>query len=93
MLNPQVFIERKFRNFFPYVSPDETAFVRWTFEPSLLKAGFRDIGIVPFDWLHPSVPGFLTGTVSRLGRVFEKTPLLREFSGSLYIKAFRPFEK
>ena len=28
MLNPQVFCERHFRRFFPYVSPDETAFVR-----------------------------------------------------------------
>jgi len=93
MLNPQIFVERKFRKFFPHISPDETAFVRWTFQQSLLNAGFRDIEIVPFDWLHPSVPIFLIKTISLLGRVFEKTPLLREFSGSLYIKAFRPFEK
>ncbi len=29
MLNPQVWAERHFRQFFPYVSPNETAFVRW----------------------------------------------------------------
>ncbi|MDF1593422.1 MAG: hypothetical protein P1P89_18060 [Desulfobacterales bacterium] len=93
MLNPQVFFERKFRKFFPYVSPDETALVRWNFQQSLLKADFRDIKIVPFDWLHPSIPEPLIGTVSLLGRVLEKTPLLREFSGSLCIKAVRPIEK
>jgi 2-polyprenyl-3-methyl-5-hydroxy-6-metoxy-1,4-benzoquinol methylase len=93
MLNPQVFVERKFRKYFPYVSPDETAIVRWNFQQRLLKAGFRSIEIVPFDWMHPSVPASLTGTISILGRVLEKTPLLREFSGSLCIKAVRPFEK
>jgi 2-polyprenyl-3-methyl-5-hydroxy-6-metoxy-1,4-benzoquinol methylase len=90
MLNPQVFVERKLRSLFPYVSPDETAFVRWAFRNRLKKAGFQDIEIVPFDWLHPSVPEKLIGLVSRIGRVIERIPLLREFSGSLYIKAVRP---
>jgi len=90
MLNPQVFAERKLRWLFPYVSPDETAFVRWTFMSNLQKIGFQDIKIVPFDWLHPSVPKQLIGFVSTIGRVLEKIPLLREFSGSLHIKAVRP---
>jgi 2-polyprenyl-3-methyl-5-hydroxy-6-metoxy-1,4-benzoquinol methylase len=90
MLNPQVFVERKFRRLFPYVSPDETAFVRRTFRKKLQKTGFQDIKIVPFDWLHPSVPKQLIGLVSTIGRVIERIPLLREFSGSLHIKAVRP---
>lgn len=93
MLNPQVFIERKFRRYFPNVSPDETAFVRRTFIRTLQKAGFQDIEITPFDWLHPSIPRLLIGLVSIIGLTVEKIPLLREFSGSLYIKATRPPEK
>jgi hypothetical protein len=90
MLNPQVFAERKLRRLFPYNSPDETAFVRWKFRSDLQKTGFQDIKIVPFDWLHPSVPEQLIGFVSSTGRVIERAPLLREFSGSLHVKAVRP---
>ena len=92
MLNPQVYIERKFRRFFPYVSPDETAFVRWSFQKSLQQTGFRDIDITPFDWLHPSVPESLIPVVSMMGRLLEKAPLIRDFSGSLYIKAVKPLQ-
>lgn len=87
MLNPQVLVERKFRKRFPYVSPDETAFVRWTLRNILHKAGFTDIQITPFDWLHPSVPRFFIGLISIIGQTIETIPFLREFSGSLYIKA------
>ena len=90
MLNPQVWAERRFRSLFPNVSPDETAFVRWKLTKTLQRAGFRNIDIVPFDWLHPSVPRSLIGWASAMGRLFEAIPLLREFSGSLYIKAVRP---
>ena len=87
MLNPQVFAERHFRAFFPQVSPDETAFVRWRLAGSLRRAGFKAVEIVPFDWLHPSVPPRLIAMVSRLGQILETLPGLREFSGSLYIRA------
>lgn len=90
MLNPQVFAERKFRRLFPYISPDETAFIRWKFSDDLKKAGFRDINIMPFDWLHTSVPRQLISIVSTIGKVFERVPILREFSGSLHIKAIHP---
>ncbi len=90
MLNPQVFAERRFRKLFPYVSPDETAFVRWTLKRALESTGFRNVELVPFDWLHPAVPERLIGAVSAVGRVLERLPLAREFSGSLVIKAERP---
>ena len=90
MLNPQVFAERKFRGLFPSVSPDETAFVRWRLVRDLREVGFRDIEVIPFDWLHPAIPRSLIGLVGGVGRVLEKIPLLREFSGSVYIKAVRP---
>lgn len=92
MLNPQIFLERRFRKFFPQVSQDETAFIRWKLKSILQKTGFTDIEIMPFDWLHPFVPQSLIGMISMMGRILEKIPLLCEFSGSLYIKALRPFE-
>lgn len=90
MLNPQVFAERKFRRLFPYVSPDETAFIRWLLKKILKDTGFQNIKITPFDWLHPSIPKLLIGMISSVGQTLEKTPLLSEFSGSLYINATRP---
>jgi 2-polyprenyl-3-methyl-5-hydroxy-6-metoxy-1,4-benzoquinol methylase len=90
MLNPQVFAERKFRGLFPYVSPDETAFVRWSLKGTLKKAGFIKIKIIPFDWLHPIVPEKWINFVISLGDLLEKVPIVKEFSGSLLIKAVRP---
>jgi 2-polyprenyl-3-methyl-5-hydroxy-6-metoxy-1,4-benzoquinol methylase len=92
MLNPQVFLERKcnYLPMFSYMSPDETAFVRWRIARQLREIGFRGIKIEPFDWLHPSTPKPLIRMVSGVGRLMESMPLLREFSGSLYISAGLP---
>lgn len=90
--NPQVFLERKLRFLpvFRYTSPDETAFVRWRFAKRLIAAGFADVSIVPLDWLHPRVPSRAAGAIQRIGSVMERIPVLREFAGSLYIRARRP---
>ncbi|UYN89666.1 MAG: class I SAM-dependent methyltransferase [Anaerolineales bacterium] len=88
MLNPQVFAERTFlRKALAYVSPDETAFVRWPLAGLLRQHGFIHISITPFDWLHPAIPAPLIGVTETLGRVLETLPLIREFSGSLLISA------
>jgi 2-polyprenyl-3-methyl-5-hydroxy-6-metoxy-1,4-benzoquinol methylase len=91
-LNPQVFLERKLRFLptFQYTSPDETAFVRWVLAGDLKAAGFVNATVRPFDWLHPRVPKAAIGTVLKIGALVERSPLLREFSGSLYIRAKRP---
>ena len=93
MLNPQVFIERKFRFLLPcfwYISPDETAIVRWKFRDLLIKTGFEKINIMPFDWLHPATPIPLIRLISNIGKLLENTPVFREFAGSLYIQCRRP---
>ena len=93
MLNPQVYIERKFRSVLPcfwYVSEDETAIVRWKFRDFLKKIGFDNIEIMPFDWLHPATPVPLIGLTGNIGKLLENTPILREFAGSLYIQCRRP---
>ena len=87
MLNPQVWMERHFRSWFPYVSHDETAIVRWDLQRQLERAGFSDVVITPFDWLHPATPAPLIGVVGGAGRVLEGLPGLREFAGSVLITA------
>ncbi len=75
MLNPQVFAERTFlRNCLSYVSPDETAFVRWPMAKRLVEAGFTEVQIEPFDWLHPATPSALIGGVKRIGAWLELVP-------------------
>ncbi len=85
-LNPQVFAERTFmRKRFAYVSPDETAFVRWRLAAKMKTFGFQQVKIIPFDWLHPAIPQQLIEVVETSGKVLEHIPLIREFSGSLLI--------
>lgn len=90
MLNPQVFCERHFRRFFRQVSPDETAFVRRRLARDLERLGFVEIEIQPFDWLHPATPPVLIPGVSAVGRALEHIWPVREFAGSLHIRAQRP---
>lgn len=89
-LNPQIFITYKFRKFFPYISPDENPFLRWKLKSQLQSTGFEQIEIAPFDWLHPSTPTHYIEMVNISGRFIEKTPLMREFAGSLLISARTP---
>ena len=90
LLNPQVYLERRFRRWFPYVSPDETAFTRSVLSKDLESAGFEAIDIQPFDWLHPSTPSACIRLVDSLGRAVERVPGVREFAGSLAIRARKP---
>ncbi|MCK5716765.1 MAG: methyltransferase domain-containing protein [Thiomargarita sp.] len=90
MLNPQVFIMFKFRRWFPEISPDENAFIRWRLAHSLEKTGFEIITLTPIDWLHPAVPKPLIPVIRSIGKLLELTPVLCEFSGSLCIQAHKP---
>ena len=92
MVNPQILIQKNV----PWIrerlgdSPDETAFIRGPLRRLLLTTGFENVSITPFDWLHPATPRPLIGAVSAAGKLLEKTPLLKEFAGSLLIRACRP---
>ena len=92
LLNPQIFAERSF-SFLPcfaHVSPDETAFVRWRMAAWLDRAGFEEVAVTPFDWLHPATPTVMIPKVQRLGRLLERLPGLAELAGSLWIRGRRP---
>jgi len=92
MMNPQIALQKNI----PYIkkkmgdSPDETAFFRWVIGKKLQQKGFEKVNVQPFDFLHPAVPEKIINTISRVGRLAEKTPLIREIAGSLYITAQKP---
>lgn len=89
MLNPQIALQRNI----PFIrrrmgdSLDETAFFRWSLRKQLAKAGFVDISIRPFDFLHPQIPECLISFFRPLCSLLERTPILSEFAGSLCIEA------
>lgn len=66
-------------------SPDETAFFRWPLKNKLVRVGFIDVSIIPYDFLHPSTPVGLINLLKKTGLLIEKTPLLKEFAGSLLV--------
>jgi ubiquinone/menaquinone biosynthesis C-methylase UbiE len=89
MMNPQIALQKNI----PWLkrklgdSPDETAFFRWQLIKMLKAYNFKDIEVVPFDFLHPAVPAKLISSVSCIGEVCEKIPVMKEIAGSLYIRA------
>lgn len=88
MLNPQIFLQKNI----PYLkrlagdSPDEYAFTRWRIARSLKAAGFENISVRPFEFLHPRTPRLLIPLVTTLESWISKT-LLNEIAGSLLIEA------
>ena len=92
MLNPQIFIQKNV----PFIkkalgdSPDETAVVRWRLARMMSQAGFVNIRIFPYDFLHPATPAWLIPLVDGLGRTAEKIPIIREIAGSVIIYGEKP---
>ncbi len=88
-LNPQIMLERShpfFRKMFNN-SPDEIAFYRWHLSRQIKKAGFTNIKIHPFDFMHPLIPSSLIRYLLPVSEFIENTPILKEFAGSLIITA------
>jgi SAM-dependent methyltransferase len=92
MLNPQIAIQKNISWIKKRMgdSPDETAFLCWNIHSLLCNAGFIDVQIKPFDWLHPATPLKLIDAVKKIGSILEKIPVIREFAGSLHIYGRRP---
>jgi hypothetical protein len=72
------------------VSPDEMAFTRFRARSALAAAGFCDVSVEPYDFLHPSTPRPLLGAVGRISLWLERVPLVREIAGSLLTCARKP---
>lgn len=89
MMNPQIALQKNIPTLKKALgdSPDESAFFRWSIMKKLKKIGFTGIDIIPFDFLHPRIPKGLIKTILPFADLAEKIPLLKQISGSLYIKA------
>lgn len=89
MLNPQIFLEKKVRCIGKMLqnTEDETAFYKKEIQNILIKLGFVDVQVTPFDFMHPIIPGVFLQPLKLLNCVLEKTPIVREIGGSLIIKA------
>ncbi|MBS1763448.1 MAG: class I SAM-dependent methyltransferase [Bacteroidetes bacterium] len=91
MINPQIFIQKNV----PFIkkwlgdSPDETAIVRWKFKKILEQNGFKNVEIIPYDFLHPVVPSFLISIVNGTGKILERIPIAKEIAGSVIISAVK----
>ena len=91
ILNPQVWAERRFGwlRRVRHVLPHEVAF-----RASDLRRSFEDAGLVvevaePFEFLHASTPRRLIGTVERVERALEATPV-RAIAGSIRLAGRKP---
>ncbi len=91
MMNPQIALQKNIPALKRRLgdSPDETAFFRWSLADQLRAAGFRDPRIACFDFVHPRTPPSWIGLVEGLGHLAERTPLVREIAGSLWIQAVK----
>ena len=91
MLTPQIALQKNI----PWLkkragdSPDETAFVRFTLHKKLCQAGFSNITISPFDFVHPAIPQSALALSVPLLNSLERCPLIREIAGSLIIRCLR----
>lgn len=91
ILNPQVLLMFRFgplKERFG-VSPDEMAFSRFAARRALERAGFVDIAVEPFDFLHPSLPAGWVERGLAVSRALERLPLVREIAGSMLMRARR----
>ncbi len=68
-------------------SLDETALMKRQMEKLLKKIGFKEYKVVNYDFIHPSIPFYLTEKAEKVSKILEQFPLLKELSGSLIIWA------
>jgi len=52
--------------------------------------GFLDIDVIPYDIIHPLAPKFLISALRSLAYAVEHAPVIKEFCGTLYIRAQKP---
>ena len=85
MLNPQIALQKNVAAIKWRLgdSPDETAFFRWQAARLLKGAGFANVGVRPYDFLHPLTPRSLIAPIRKLGQCLESIPVVREIAGSL----------
>jgi ubiquinone/menaquinone biosynthesis C-methylase UbiE len=91
MLNPQVALTKNVPPIKRWLgdTPHETAFFLWSIGRAFRSAGFLVERVVPFDFLHPSLPGNAIPFAQALEARLERLPLVSQIAGSLLIVAQR----
>jgi 2-polyprenyl-3-methyl-5-hydroxy-6-metoxy-1,4-benzoquinol methylase len=91
MANPQVWAERHigWLRRWRHANEHETAFRAKELRELFTQAGLTVEVCEPFEFLHPSTPRFLIGTVCKVEGLLERTPL-RRIAGSIRIAGCRP---
>lgn len=56
----------------------------------LSEVGYVGIKILPYDFIYPPIPRWLLWPMQNLSLIFENSPYVRNFAGSLYIFAQKP---
>lgn len=89
ILNPHMFLAHKigYLRKKMELSPYEIAFTKWQLISTLKKAGFRNITVQNYDFLHPKTPKFAIKFSETIGSILERLPLIKEISGSFIICA------
>lgn len=92
MLNPQIFLMKKCPAIgkMMHEVPGETAFIRKRLKKELETCGFIDVEVTPFDFLHPAIPQKLIPVFNSFTALLEKVVILKELSGSLFIRCRKP---
>jgi len=92
MMNPQIAIQKNIPIIKKWAgdSPDETAFFRWKVSNRLANAGFMNIEVYPFDFLHPKLPNSIAPHLSNFLLFLESISLIKEIAGSLIIFGRKP---
>ncbi len=73
-----------------HMSPDERYFGRWKARRCLNAAGFADVSVRPFDFVHPRLSSRLIRLGTRVGLILERIPLVKEIAGSLVMSGTKP---
>lgn len=87
MINPQIMIQKNIPFIKKWIgdSPDETAIIRWSLKRKMKKIGFKNIIIIPYDFLHPATPKGIISFIDKMGKIAEKIPVIKEIAGSVII--------
>lgn len=68
----------------------QASFDRFQMFSILSEIGFTGIRILPYDFLFPPIPKFLTWPMENLSLIFENTPFVRNFAGDLFLYGQKP---
>lgn len=88
-LNPQLILQKRVRWLRERAGdlPTEKALTIWEVRGLLESACYREIQVIPRDWLHPATPSSLIPVVTKMEPILESIPLLKLVAGSLYFTA------